>query len=190
MGGRQSNASGNAVGTNGAAAAPVRTEIAPPSAFAGPGRLSAVTPSSKGVSDAEASSSGQASLKRPDEKDQDASHLDSNAKAASNSFLDQEAARRKRAGTESATALDEVSKTEEKPLDNDDQGGLQNIELEVMELRASLTAQGLFRDSIEEICEEKRQRLIEEHQASMGFGASLASPMRRESDEESSDNLS
>merc|ERR1712110_131833 len=39
-----------------------------------------------------------------------------------------------------------------------------NIDLEVMELRASLQSQGLFRDAIEEICNEKRQRLLEEHQ--------------------------
>jgi len=55
---------------------------------------------------------------------------------------------------------------------------LRNIELEVMELRASLETQGLHRDAIEDICDEKRQRLIEEHEAT------LASPMRRDSDAE------
>jgi len=55
---------------------------------------------------------------------------------------------------------------------------LRNIELEVMELRASLETQGLHRDAIEDICDEKRQRLIEEHEAT------LASPMRKDSDAE------
>merc|ERR1711948_224507 len=41
------------------------------------------------------------------------------------------------------------------------------IELEVMELRASLEMQGLHRDAIEDICDEKRQRLIEEQEASL-----------------------
>lgn len=58
---------------------------------------------------------------------------------------------------------------------------LRNIELEVMELRASLETQGLHRDAIEDICDEKRQRLIEEHEAT------LASPMRRDSDAEEND---
>lgn len=48
-----------------------------------------------------------------------------------------------------------------------DRGALRRIELEVMELRASLENQGLFRDAIEDICGEKRQRLIEEHEASL-----------------------
>merc|ERR1711988_1996725 len=43
-----------------------------------------------------------------------------------------------------------------------DRGVLRKIELEVMELRADLETQGLFRDSIQEICDEKRQRLIAE----------------------------
>lgn len=45
---------------------------------------------------------------------------------------------------------------------------LRNIELEVMELRASLELQGLHRDAIEDICDEKRQRLIEDHEATLG----------------------
>merc|ERR1712151_1155031 len=53
---------------------------------------------------------------------------------------------------------------------------LRNIELEVMELRASLEPQGLHRDAIDDICDEKRQRLIEEHEAS------LASPARNQSE--------
>jgi len=64
-----------------------------------------------------------------------------------------------------------------------DRGLLRTIELEVMELRASLEIQGLHRDAIQDICDEKRQRLIEEHEAS------LASPMRhdvRESDSDAS----
>jgi len=55
---------------------------------------------------------------------------------------------------------------------------LRSIELEVMELRASLETQGLHRDAIDDICGEKRQRLIEEHEAT------LASPMRRDSEAE------
>eukprot|EP00927_Polykrikos_kofoidii_P045087 TRINITY_DN3894_c0_g1_i1.p1 TRINITY_DN3894_c0_g1~~TRINITY_DN3894_c0_g1_i1.p1 ORF type:complete len:1165 (+),score=247.60 TRINITY_DN3894_c0_g1_i1:210-3704(+) len=66
-----------------------------------------------------------------------------------------------------------------------DHGLLRNIELEVMEMRASLENQGLFRDAIEEICDEKRQRLIEEHEAS------LASPRHKLcSDDELSDEAS
>merc|ERR1712087_258267 len=59
---------------------------------------------------------------------------------------------------------------------------LRNIELEVMELRASLEAQSLHRDAIDDICDEKRQRLIEEHEAS------LASPARRDSERDGSEN--
>jgi len=44
---------------------------------------------------------------------------------------------------------------------------LRNIELEVMELRASLETQGLHRDAIEDICDEKRQRLIDEHERTL-----------------------
>merc|ERR1712125_186645 len=75
---------------------------------------------------------------------------------------------------------------------NPDESVRKNIDLEVMELRASLQSQGLFRDAIEDICNEKRQRLLEEHQ--QGNMATLASPDRKASedpedgaDEDSSD---
>lgn len=55
-----------------------------------------------------------------------------------------------------------------------DHAVLRNIELEVMEMRASLEMQGLHRDAIQDICDEKRQRMIKEHEAS------LASPPYRE----------
>merc|ERR1712087_715378 len=61
---------------------------------------------------------------------------------------------------------------------------LRNIELEVMELRASLEPQGLHRDAIDDICDEKRQRLIEEHEAS------LASPARNQSENGENDDSS
>merc|ERR1712139_145873 len=48
---------------------------------------------------------------------------------------------------------------------------LRDIELEVMELRASLETQGLFKDAIQDICDEKRRNLIKEQEAI------LASPM-------------
>jgi hypothetical protein len=55
-----------------------------------------------------------------------------------------------------------------KEIDND---VLRDIELEVMELRASLETQGLFKDAIQDICDEKRRNLIKEQEAI------LASPM-------------
>jgi len=48
-----------------------------------------------------------------------------------------------------------------------DKATLRDIDLEVDELRASLEIQGLFRDAIKDICDEKRQRLIEEHTATL-----------------------
>jgi len=54
---------------------------------------------------------------------------------------------------------------------------MRDIELEVSELRASLQLQGLHRDAIDDICDEKRQRLLEEHKAT------LAGPMREDSGE-------
>lgn len=72
----------------------------------------------------------------------------------------------------SGEAAGEAPKTDSKI----DSSSLRHIELEVMEMRASLETQGLHRDAIEDICEEKRQRLTEEHEAS------LASPARRESE--------
>lgn len=55
-----------------------------------------------------------------------------------------------------------------------DRDVLRGIELEVMELRASLETQGLHRDAIQDICDEKRQRLIDEHEAT------LKSPMNKD----------
>lgn len=41
-----------------------------------------------------------------------------------------------------------------------DRCSMRNIELEVMELRASLATQGLHRDAIDDICSEKREQMI------------------------------
>merc|ERR1712194_534784 len=61
-------------------------------------------------------------------------------------------------------------KKESKPI-KVDASFLKNIDLEVLELRASLDFQGLHRDSIEDICDEKRQRLVEEYEASVAASA-------------------
>jgi len=52
-----------------------------------------------------------------------------------------------------------------------------DIDLEVMELRASLVLQGLHTDAIQDICDEKRQRMIDE------FEASFTSPMNAKDSE-------
>merc|ERR1712194_996510 len=73
------------------------------------------------------------------------------------------AKKRKETGTTSG-------KKESKPI-KVDASFLKNIDLEVLELRASLDFQGLHRDSIEDICDEKRQRLVEEYEASVAASA-------------------
>merc|ERR1712070_185115 len=58
---------------------------------------------------------------------------------------------------------------------------LRDIELEVMELRASLQLQGTHRDAIEDICNKKKQEMIEEHEAKKG-GRKKAPVMKKEDD--------
>lgn len=53
---------------------------------------------------------------------------------------------------------------------------LQDINLEVTELRASLVLQGLHQDAIEDICDEKRQRLMDERDGKLASPPRLASP--------------
>merc|ERR1712087_900950 len=69
------------------------------------------------------------------------------------------AKKRKESGTSSGKKESKLIKV--------DASFLKNIDLEVLELRASLETQGLHRDSIEDICDEKRQRLIEEYEANV-----------------------
>jgi len=86
------------------------------------------------------------------------------------------------AGDDTATGpTDPGSGGEEAAAPKIEHGVLRNIELEVMELRASLETQALHRDAIDDICDEKRQRLIDEHESN------LASPAQRDTSPENGD---
>jgi len=84
------------------------------------------------------------------------------------------------AGEDAATG----SGAEEAAAPKIDHGVLRNIELEVMELRASLETQGLHRDAIDDICDEKRQRLIDEHESNLASPAQRASSPEENGDEQ------
>ncbi|CAK9107213.1 Uncharacterized protein SCF082_LOCUS49917, partial [Durusdinium trenchii] len=47
---------------------------------------------------------------------------------------------------------------------------LRDIELEVMELRASLELKGLHRDAIQDACKKKKKEMIEEHEGKQDDG--------------------
>merc|ERR1712060_244701 len=86
-------------------------------------------------------------------------------------------------GAATAEGGDTAKADEDKEVEAEnkiDRAVLRDIELEVMEMRASMELQGLHRDAIEDICNEKRQRMIEEHEAV------LASP-KFEKEEEDDD---
>lgn len=47
---------------------------------------------------------------------------------------------------------------------------LRDIELEVMELRASLELKGVHRDAIQDACNKKQKEMMKEHQAKQSDG--------------------
>eukprot|EP00439_Symbiodinium_sp_Y106_P007604 s2818_g1.t1 len=56
----------------------------------------------------------------------------------------------------------------EQPASEANQALLADIELEVMELRASLELKGIHRDAIQDPCKKKRKEMLEEHDAKRG----------------------
>ncbi|CAE7725171.1 unnamed protein product [Symbiodinium sp. CCMP2592] len=62
----------------------------------------------------------------------------------------------------------DLARISEQPASEANQALLADIELEVMELRASLELKGIHRDAIQEACKKKRKEMLEEHDAKCG----------------------